>query len=109
MSRARFPRLDGVVQGFDPQAIADQQHEVPLTIPDGVGKHAPQPVDRLRSLLFVEMHQDFGIAIGLKAMALLDQFPAEFAIVVDLPVQDCPNRAGLVPNRLMATGRVNHP
>jgi hypothetical protein len=89
--------------------FADQQHEVPLSIPDGIGKHPPQPVDRLWSFLFVEMHQDFGIAMGLKTMTFLDQLLAEFAVVVDLAIQDRPDRAGLVLNRLMAAGRVNHP
>src|SRR5207237_2567957 len=36
MSHTRFPRLDRVVQGLDPQAIADQQYEVSLSVPDGI-------------------------------------------------------------------------
>jgi len=32
------------------------------------------------------MHQDFGVTIGLKAMAFPDQLLAKFAVVVDLPV-----------------------
>jgi hypothetical protein len=54
------------------------------------------------------MHQDFSIAIGLKAMAFLDQLLAEFAIVVDLSIHHCPDSASLVSNRLMAAGRINH-
>ena len=109
MGGPRFARLDSVVQGFDPQAIANQQHKILLSIPNGVGKHSPQSIHRLWPLLFIEMHQDFSIATGLKAMAFLDQLLTEFAIVVDLPVHHRPDGAGLVPDRLTSTGRINHP
>ena len=109
MSSARMPRLDGIVERFDSQAIADQQNELPLSIPDGIGKHASQPIDPLWPLLFIEMHQDFGVTVGLKAMAFPDQLLAKFAIVVDLPVQNRPDRTALVSDRLMASPGVDNP
>ena len=101
MSGPRFPRLDRVVQRFDAQAITNQQHQIPLSVPESIGKHAPQPIDCLRSLLFIEMDQNFRIAMGLKAVAFLNQFLAEFSIIIDLSVQDRPDRTGFVSDRLM--------
>jgi hypothetical protein len=54
------------------------------------------------------MHQNFSIAMGLEAMAFLDQLFAEFTIVVDLPIHHRPDGASLIPDRLMATDRINH-
>jgi hypothetical protein len=42
-------------------------------------------------------------------MAFLDQLNAEFAIVVNLTIQDRPDGAGFISNRLMAASQVNHP
>ena len=41
-------------------------------------------------------------------MALLDKPVSEFSVVINLTVQDHPDRAGLVPDRLVATFRIDH-
>src|SRR5450432_1485037 len=53
------------------------------------------------------MNERFGVAVGLKAMALGDQLCAQRLVIVDLAVEDHPERAVLIRNGLMAGAEVN--
>src|SRR5690349_19801504 len=48
------------------------------------------------------MNDCFGIAGGLQAMAAFEERLTQFLIVVNLPVEDDPNRSVLVADRLLA-------
>jgi len=59
------------------------------------------------AFLFVEMHQDLGVALGAKTMARANQGRAQFAIVVDLAVEDHPNGPVFVRDGLAAGGEID--
>ena len=54
------------------------------------------------------MNQYFGIAAAFKAMAPCLEFVAQGKIVVDLAVEDGPDRAVLVAHRLLAGVKVDN-
>ena len=63
--------------------------------------------DKLQSILFVQMHDDFGVTVGAELMSGLEQFCTEFTIVVDFTVEDNLHAVVFVAQRLRAAGHVN--
>src|SRR5262249_32201466 len=57
--------------------------------------------------LFVEMHDDFGIGVGVKLVAAGDQFFAQFREIVDFAVEHDPDRLVFVVDGLVSAGEVN--
>src|SRR5208337_3141769 len=53
------------------------------------------------------MNDDFGVAVGVEAMAAAFEFGAEFGKVVNFAVEDDPGAAVFVEDRLMAAGEIN--
>ena len=70
-SESQPPAAMRVVQRLHAEMIARQkQHGLARAqIADGERKHSVQALHALRAFLFVEVHQDFGVAIGAEAMA----------------------------------------
>ena len=59
-------------------------------------------------MLFIEMHQHFGIRFCREPMPATLQLSPQFSIVVDLAVEDHLQRTVLIPNRLIAAIQVNN-
>jgi hypothetical protein len=59
------------------------------------------------TILLVEMHNRFRIAIGSKAVTALLQLEAEFGMVIDFPVKNDPNAPVFVGHWLMSSHQVN--
>ena len=89
------------------QAVAGEDQLSFRLVVDGESEHAAQLLDAVGAHVFVEMNDDFGVAVGLEAMALFFELGAEFEEVVNLAVENGPCAAVFVENRLMASGEVD--
>jgi hypothetical protein len=56
---------------------------------------------------FVEVDKDFRVRSGFEVMALFNQALAKLEIIINLAVEDNPNRTVLVAKRLTAALQVN--
>src|SRR5207248_1614575 len=95
-------RRGRIVQGLLAHAIAGEKQSLPLAIPDGVGEHPVQALHALLAPLLPGVHQHLGVATGAEAMAGGLELGPQLAMVVDLPVERGPHRAGLVGHGLGA-------
>ena len=89
------------------QPIAGQDQLPPLGVPDGQGEHAVEMLEEVRPLVLVEVDDHFGVAVRAEAMAGAFQPPAQLAEVVDFAVEDDPDRAVFVRQRLLPAGQVD--
>src|SRR5262245_60282120 len=64
-------------------------------------------IDQIVAVIFVKMDDDFGVGIRAELMAAREQPPAQFGKIVNLAVEDYPDRAVFVGDWLMARGQVN--
>ncbi len=105
--RGKMQPLGGqpVVEGLLAEAVARQQQPAAPRIPEGEREHAPQAVHQPVSLLLVEMHQHFRVAARAEGMTLAGQLAAQVLEVVDLTIEDDPDRAILVAQRLRRVRR----
>ena len=74
---------------------------------DREGEHAVELLDAGVAVLFVGVDDGFGVGLGAEAMAAGLELAAELAMVVDLAVEDDPDRAVFVGHRLLAAGPVD--
>ena len=65
-------------------------------------------VTRSLSVFLVRMHDDFGVAFGRKAVALLQEVLFQLAVIVDFAVVRDPYRAVFVAERLLAVDEIDH-
>ena len=72
------------------------------SVPDGEGKHPPEPFNQALAVLLVQVDEHLGITPGDEGMSLGDQLGPQFPEVVDLTVHHDSNRAVLVENWLVA-------
>ena len=93
-----------VAQGLLPQAIARQEELAPGGVPDGEGEHAPEELQAADPVFLVEMEDHFRVGAGAEPVAASHQVGPEVLEIVDLPVEDDPDRAVLVRHRLVAGG-----
>src|SRR5262249_1140205 len=57
--------------------------------------------------LLIQMHNNFGIAVGVEAVATGLEFAAQLGEIVDLAVENDPDRLVFVVDGLLATGEVD--
>src|SRR5208337_3007584 len=103
----KIPFVKRVVQRLLAQAVARQDQLALGLVVDGEGKHAAQFLDAVGAHFFVEMNDDFGIGVGVEAVAAVFELRAKFGKVVDLAVVNDPGAAVFVENGLMASGKVD--
>ena len=101
------PRRRDHVQRFDAEAVARQQQRPLRGIPDGEREHSSELGDALRSELLVEVEHRLCIALGTEDVAARDEAAPQFAIVVDLAIEDDDLRAVLVEYRLLPAAQVD--
>ena len=78
----------GVVQRLLAEAVARQQQFVAAPVPDRDREHAVEALDRSGAVAQVGLQDDLGLAMGVESRAVLLEFAAQFAEVVDLAVED---------------------
>src|ERR1700720_780005 len=97
----------GVQQRFFSDSIARQKQGLCALVPDRKSKHAAQMFGTVGAVLVPGMNDRFRVAVGIKLMAELLELIAQFAVVVNLAVEDNPGSAVLIMNWLLATFQVN--
>src|SRR6266508_2649874 len=97
----------GVVERLDPEAVAREQKLTAAYVPDGEAEHAAKPLDAARAEVFVEMDDGFGVAVRAEDVTVALEVAAQFAVVVDLAVEDDPDGAILVRDGLVAAIQVD--
>ena len=83
------------------EAVARQEQASAGLVPESEGEHALQRVDQRVAELLVQVHEHLGVAARGEAMTARGQILAQARVVVDLAVEDHPNRAVLVAERLV--------
>jgi len=98
----------GVVQGFDAEAVAGEEEGFAVAIPEGKGEHAAEAVDATFAPGFPGVDDDFGVAAGMEDVAERLQFRDEFLVVVDFAVEDDTDAVVFVVQRLLASGQIDN-
>ena len=89
------------------QPIAGQQQLPSPGVPEGQGEHAVEVLEKLGPFVLVEVDEHFGVALGAEVVPGAFQPAAQVAEVVDFAVEDDPDRAVFVGERLLAAGHVD--
>ncbi len=87
--------------------VAGQDERAAGRVPDRQGEHPAQQAEHPRPLVLVEVDEDLGVALRAERMPLGLQPTAQRGEVVDLAVEDRPDGAVLVRERLMPAGQVD--
>src|SRR5579863_969182 len=96
-----------LVERLDAQAIARQEKSLAARVPDGEGEHSAQVLHAVASVLFVEVDDGFGVAMGAVDVAAGLKLRSQFGVVVDFAVEDDPGGSVFVAKWLMAGGEVD--
>src|SRR5262249_10914898 len=109
LARERDPaRHPGPVQRLLAETIACEMQLPCPTIDDGEREHAVQALRQPLTPRLIAVHEHFGIGVaGAEYMTELKELPAQLDVVVNLAVEDYPDRSILVPHRLTAAGDVD--
>ena len=99
--------LDAVAERLLPDPVAREEQRPRARVPDREGEHPAKILQAVRALLLVEVEDDFRVGVGAELVSLRDERRAQFLEIVDLAVEDDPDRAVLVRERLMSLGQVN--
>ena len=89
-------------EGLDADSVAAQDERVHPLVPDGKGKHAGEPARALDPLLLVEVDDDLAVRVRAETVAAVFQLLAKLRVVVDLSVENEPDRPVLVGHGLAA-------
>ena len=81
--------------------IAREKQFLRALVPNRKRKHAAQVIRTIGAILIVGVNDRFGVAVGVERVAEFLQFLAQFAVVVDLAVENDPGGAILVVNGLL--------
>src|SRR5262249_38046751 len=106
-SEVHAPADYSVVQRLDADAIARQQQGSRPLVPDRQTEHAAEPRDGIRSPLLIGVDDRFRVGGRVEAMSGRLELAPQLAEVVDLAVEDDPDRPILVVNRLMPGRQVD--
>ena len=79
-----------------------------MAVVEGKGEHAAQPAHHLGAVIFVQVHEDFGIRTGGEAMPPAFQFPSEFGVVVNFSVVNHHQTLVLIKDRLPTAFQVQN-
>src|SRR5258708_8518674 len=106
-SEVEISLVERIVKRLLAQAVAGQDQFAFGLVVDGEGEHATQFLDAVGSHFFVEMNNDFGVAVGAEAMATAFELGANVEEVVDLAVVNDPGAAVFIEDWLVAAGEVD--
>ena len=66
-----------------------------------------KPIETVDTVIFIQMSDDFGVGPGGANCGRLKELLAEFLKVVDLSVEDDPDRAVFITDRLMSASYID--
>ena len=96
-----------VIKRLDPHSVAGDEKLTFRFVPDRKGKHAPQILDAIASVGFVQMQDRLGVAAVLKFVAASDEIFAMVGVVIDLAVINDRASAVAVKHRLRSVGDID--
>src|SRR5215467_122211 len=94
-------RQQRVEQGFDAEAIANQQQTAARRVPQREREHSAEARHRQLAPLLVGVDDDFSVGVRAKTMTTGLEFDSQLGKVIDLAVEDRPNRLVFVRQRLI--------
>src|ERR1041384_7476310 len=97
----------GIQQRFLADSIAGEKERAIAGVPNCEGKHAAQMFRTIRAVQVIRVDDRFGVAVCLEAMSGILELLAEFAVVINLSVEDDPGGAIRVGDRLLAALQIN--
>ena len=89
------------------EAVARQQHLLPLAVPDGDGEVSVQAIEEARAPLLVGVRDHLGVARRREPVPELPQLVHQLDVVVDLAVLHHPVAPALLAEGLVAAGEVD--
>ena len=96
-----------VIERLDAEPIADEEQPALRLVPQREGEHAAEAIDRAVAPLLVRVHDHLGVRVRAEPVAVRLELGADLGEVVDLAVEDDPDRAVLVRQRLIAGRKVD--
>ena len=96
-----------IIEWLLARSITRDHQPLSVGVPDREGKHATQMFDKIQSMLFIEMDNDFGVTVGAELVSGIDQLPSELNIIVDFTVKRNLHGVVFVAQRLCAAGDVD--
>ncbi len=100
------PTVPVVVQRLLAETVAGGQQTPAVVVPDCDGEHPAQMLHAVVAILFVGMHDGFGIAVCAEAVTPARQFFAQLAMVVDLAVEDDQDALIFIEDWLASAGHI---
>ncbi len=101
-------RLTTIDKRLLAEAVSAQDQSLLPRIPDGHGKHPVQVLEAVHSEIFVQMHDDFTVAMRAERVTGSLQATPQRAKVVDLAIEDDPHRAVFICQRLACQSQVDN-
>src|ERR1700730_15067304 len=93
--------MHGVIKRLDPETVTSREQQAIAFVPDGEGELAAQRVHGASAAILVEVQRDLAVRSAAKGVALSRQRIAGFLEVVELAVDDQPEPAVFVGDRLI--------
>ena len=102
--RAEHQRVvqPGIEQRLDAESVADEVQDVIPLVQKGDSEFAAQVRNKIFAVLFIQVNDNLGVAASAKTMAPRLEILGDILEFVEFAIQDYPDRAILVRERLTA-------
>ena len=92
-----------VIKRLDAERIAREKKLIAPGVPNGEGVHASHPAQHRVAACFIEIKENFGVALRNEPPAALLEFFSQLAIIVNLAIKNNGERFVRVEHRLRAS------
>src|ERR1017187_6864108 len=99
--------VQSIMQRLLAHAIARQQQKLLTLIVQSNGEHAAQFLNTLGPDFLVQVNYDFSVGVGIETVAAILKLPPEVRKVIDFSIENDPDAAIFVVNRLPTGTEVN--
>ena len=103
-----LPFVEGIEQGLLSDTIPHEKKPFAPFVPEGDREHPLEVTDEIEPVILVEMDDRLRVAVRRESVPRSLEGLSEFLEIVDLPVEDHPDVALLVGNRLRPRLQVDH-
>src|SRR5215212_9566939 len=99
---------DCVEERVDAEVIASEEQGLLLAVVNNKSKLPVDLVQEVDAFVFIQVQQDFDVAVSAEDVSFLLKRVSELAIVVDLAVAEKDERAVFAVDRLVAAGEIDN-
>jgi hypothetical protein len=96
-----------VVERLLSQPVSRRKEPPAPAVPDQEREHAAQILKTVDSVFFVKVEDGLGVGVGAELASFTNQATPQFLVVVDLTVEDDPDRAIRIAHRLLAAVQID--